>query len=402
MSDGTNTVRLGSLCDPTRGITYGIVKVGDFVEDGVPVLRGGDIRDGRLKFDENKRVSREVSNQFRRTVLRGGEIVINLIAEPGHCAIVPETFAGFNVTRDVAVIPLNESVDHQFINFYLKSPQCISWLTSRLQGSVTQKINLSTLNELPVPVLPLEKQRVIARILGDLEAKIDLNRRMNETLEAIARALFRSWFVDFDPVRAKQEGRQPPGLDAATAALFPNSFEDSPLGPIPKGWFARAVYDCARYTNGTAFRNEQFSRERRGLPVIKIAELKDGITGQTKFTEDVLQDKYRVRCGDLLFSWSGSPDTSIDTFLWAGRDGWLNQHVFKVETDRTEARLFVYFLLRQLKPTFIEIARNKQTTGLGHVTAQDMKALRAVVPEYQVLLAFSRVVSPLYDRAFLA
>ena len=105
----------------------------------------------------------------------------------------------------------------------------------RLQGSVTQKINLGTLRELPVPTPALEEQRAIAHILGTLDDKIELNRRMNETLEAMARALFKSWFVDFDPVRAKAEGRDP-GLPKPLADLFPDSFEDSELGEIPKGW----------------------------------------------------------------------------------------------------------------------------------------------------------------------
>jgi len=135
-------LRLAELVDPDRGITYGIVKVGEFVSDGVRVIRGGDIRDGRIRIDEDKRVTEEVSRQFRRTILRGGEIVMNLIAEPGHTAIVPPELADANVTRDVAVVPLLECVDHRYVNYSLKSPGALRWLESRLQGSVTQKINL--------------------------------------------------------------------------------------------------------------------------------------------------------------------------------------------------------------------------------------------------------------------
>ena len=123
------------------------------------------------------------------------------------------------------------------------------------------------------------EQRAIAHILGTLDDKIELNRRMNETLEAMARAIFKSWFVDFDPVRAKAEGRDP-GLPKPIADLFPDRFEDSELGEIPAGWKIRSLYDCAEYINGSAFRNEHFSLDRSGLPIIKIAELKDGITGK--------------------------------------------------------------------------------------------------------------------------
>ena len=100
------------------------------------------------------------------------------------------------------------------------------------------------MSQYPIPLPPIAEQRAIAHILGTLDDKIELNRRMNETLEAMARAIFKSWFVDFDPVRAKMEGRQPPGLSPELAALFPDSFEDSELGEIPAGW--KAKYPLAR------------------------------------------------------------------------------------------------------------------------------------------------------------
>jgi type I restriction enzyme, S subunit len=267
-----------------------------------------------------------------------------------------------------------------------------------------------------LPTLP--EQRAIAHILGTLDDKIELNRQMNETLEAMARALFKSWFIDFDPVRrnmaqhAKQNQPSPAasrhplpvgeGRDEGAVEhldrLFPDSFEDSELGEIPKGWVLGVLYDCAEYINGLAFRNEDFSPDRLGLPVIKIGELKAGITDQTKFTEASFSPKYRVASGDILFSWSGSPDTSIDTFVWAGSEGWLNQHIFKIQFKRLEEKFFVYFLLRHLKPIFIEIARNKQTTGLGHVTAQDLKRLMTILPSDDVLKAFNGLAGPLFYR----
>src|SRR6266496_1229442 len=176
---------LGELCDASRGITYGIVKVGNFVPDGIPVVRGGDIRDNRVVHDNEKRVSREVSDQFKRTLLRGGEIVLNLIAEPGHCAVVPASMAGCNVSRDVAVIPLLDCVDRTFVNYFLKWPGAIRWLNARLQGSVTQKINLGTLREIPVPIPPRPVQEAIASVLGTLDDKIVANGRLTYLLDEL-------------------------------------------------------------------------------------------------------------------------------------------------------------------------------------------------------------------------
>ena len=111
-------------------------------------------------------------------------------------------------------------------------------------GSAQPILNKGDFSRLEIPLPPLVEQKAIAAVLGALDDKIECNRRMNATLEAMARALFQSWFVDFDPVRAKLDGRLPAALDPATAALFPEHLEDSPLGHIPKGWTAQRLPDA--------------------------------------------------------------------------------------------------------------------------------------------------------------
>jgi len=301
--------------------------------------------------------------------------------------------------QDVKALRPKPGIRDEFLPYLLLGNKDRLLSLVDLAGHGTGRLNTDELKALDV-VLPTEpEQRAIAHILGMLDDKIELNRRMNETLEGIARALFKSWFVDFDPVRAKAEGCDP-GLPKPIADLFPDSFEESELGEIPKGWDVCALYACADYINGSAFRNDDFSQDKVGLPVIKIGELKDGITSQTKFTKAILEPKYRITSGNILFSWSGSPDTSIDTFVWTGGEGWLNQHIFKMQFHRPEEKFFVHFLLRHLKPVFIEIARNKQTTGLGHVTAQDLKRLKTVFPPDDILRAFNRLAEPLFQKTF--
>ena len=219
-------------------------------------------------------------------------------------------------------------------------------------------------------------------MLGALDDKIELNRKMNRTLEEMAQAIFKSWFIDFD------------GVDASEMV-------DSELGPIPKGWETRSAYESATYTNGAAYRKFHFSDASDGLPIVKIAELKSGVTAQTKFTTTELAEKYRIDNGDILFSWSGNPDTSIDTFIWTGGGGWLNQHIFRVSPHADNERLFVYYLLKSLRPVFAEIARDKQTTGLGHVTGRDLKRMVVVHPDRSALDKFNALVGPLFDRWYL-
>jgi type I restriction enzyme S subunit len=391
MAGSWHCVPLGELCDEERGITYGIVKVGEFVPGGVPVVRGGDIRDGRITCDDSKRVTEDVSNQFRRTILRGGEIVLNLIADPGHSAMVPRELAGHNVSRDVAVIPLNDETDVRFVDFFLKSKIAIDWLAARLQGSVTQKINLSTLRELPVPQPPLAEQKAIAAILGALDDKIELNRRMNATLDAMARALFQSWFVDFDPVRAKLDGREPVGVDPAMAALFPGSFQDSEAGHIPKGWEVRSLDKIANFLNGLAL--QKFPPgDGPTLPVIKIAQLRKGDSeGADRCSADVPQG-YIIQDGDLLFSWSGS----LEVELWCGGSGALNQHLFKV-TSNAFPKWFYFFWTAYHLREFRLIAADKATT-MGHIQRRHLSAAKVLVPPPSLLDGMTRAISPLIDK----
>lgn len=291
-----------------------------------------------------------------------------------------------------AAIAGRDSVTNQQINTIVVSPRYVPLFVyynlsvrktelrnMAVGGSAVPILNKGHFAELPIEVPPRDVQISIARILGALDDKIELNRKMNETLEQTARAIFKSWFVDFEPFRDK-------------------GMVDSPLGKIPKGWSSQALYDCADFVNGAAYSDIDFSGDRSGLPVVKISELKDGITAQTKFTNGNLGARYRINSGDMLYSWSGSPDTSLDVFVWMGGPAWLNQHIFRVDLPHSRSRCFVYLLLRTLKSRLIEIARDKQTTGLGHVTARDMKELLVVMPPHQVLAGFEERVGALYDR----
>lgn len=267
-------------------------------------------------------------------------------------------------------------------------------------GSAQPILNKSTFAQIALSAPGFNEQRRISAALRPLDDRITLLREINATLDAIAQALFKSWFVDFDPVRRKVEGRAPDGMDEATAALFPDSFEESEFGLVPKGWGASPVYDLATYINGAAYKAFEPNSERRGLPIIKIAELKSGVTPQTAYSEIAMPEKYRIEMGDVLFSWSGNPDTSIDTFVWHHDQAWLNQHIFRVIPHAPEERSFVLQVLRHLRPVFAELARNKQTTGLGHVTVADMKRLLVIRPDKTMLDCFNQMVGPIQKRVF--
>lgn len=162
-------------------------------------------------------------------------------------------------------------------------------------------------------------------------------------------------------------------------------------------WKRKSLFGLASWKNGLAFRKINFSQT--GKPVIKIAELKNGLTDQTRYTNDQFDESYFLTKGDMLFSWSGNPETSIDVFRYNLPDGWLNQHIFKVTANEEEvSKDYLFYILKFLKPNFTAIASNKQTTGLGHVTLSDLEKIIIGVPELKEQKAIAHILSTLDEK----
>lgn len=159
------------------------------------------------------------------------------------------------------------------------------------------------------------------------------------------------------------------------------------------------LFELADWKNGLAFKKIDFSES--GKPVIKIAELKNGITGQTQFTQGDYGSEVYLRRGDMVFSWSGNPETSIDVFWYDLPDGWLNQHIFKVTPKQFVDKNYLYYLLKFLKPKFTMIASNKQTTGLGHVTIKDLKDMIIMLPDMVIQKEIGNYLSIIDQKVYL-
>gem|GEM_PF-4385480 len=182
--ESTQQISLDDLaCSP---ITYGVVKPGE--EGAVTFVRGGDIADGKVNLSNLRTISDEVSANYTRTLLRGGELLVSLVGNPGQAAIAPPELAGANIARQVGLIRLPADVETRYVSYFLQSPAGQAALGAQSLGSVQQVINLRDLRNVKVPLPPLPEQRAIASILGSLDDKIECNRRMNQTLESMARA----------------------------------------------------------------------------------------------------------------------------------------------------------------------------------------------------------------------
>ena len=180
-------------------------------------------------------------------------------------------------------------------------------------------------------------------------------------------------------------------LEKLAQALFKQRFITTDIDGNEK-----PLYDFADYINGAAFKPSECGNQ--GLPIIKIAELKNGITESTSYFEGSKDEKYYIQDKDILFSWSGNPNTSIDIFVWTYGKAILNQHTFNVKSNNNH-RWFTYILLKHFKPQFIHIASNKQTTGLGHITATDLKRLTFIY-NASVIEAFEQEVYPFMEMFY--
>ena len=392
-------VRLGDLVKITHGWPF---KSECFTEEraGRPIIVsiGNFQYTGGFRF-ESTTIKEYTADYPKEYELTPGDILLvmtcqtsggEILGIPGRIPDDGNTYL-HNQRMGKVVIKERKRIDPGFV-YYLSlwsdfnRELCVSASGTKILHTAPVRIEAFEFN-LP----PLAEQKAIAAVLGALDDKIELNRRMNATLEAMARALFQSWFVDFDPVRAKLDGRKPIGLDETTAALFPDSFQESSLGHTPKGWEVRSLDKTAHYLNGLALQKYP-PGDGLTLPVIKIAQLRKGDSVGADRCNTELPVNYIVQDGDVLFSWSGS----LEVELWCGGPGALNQHLFKVTSPEFPKWFYYLWTLCHLDE-FRLIAAGKATT-MGHIQRGHLTAAKVLIPPRPLLDAMTRTMSPLIDQ----
>jgi type I restriction enzyme, S subunit len=259
---------IGEIAAPVRnalvGGPFGSNLVSrDYVDAGVPVIRGQNMG-GRWVSGEFAFVTNTKAASLNANIARPGDIVFTQRGTVGQVSVVPTgKFDRYLVSQSQMKLTVNRDlVEPLFIYYVFSTSEQQNYIRQNAIQTGVPHTNLGILRSTPVPLPPLREQRNIAHILGTLDDKIELNRRMNETLEAMARALFKSWFVDFDPVRSKAEGRDS-GLPKPLVDLFPARLVDSELGEIPEGWDVARFADTIDIVGG-------------GTPKTAVAEYWDG------------------------------------------------------------------------------------------------------------------------------
>ena len=344
---------------------------------GLPFYQG--VKD----FNYRHPVPRVYCSEPKR-VAQPNDIMISVRAPIGRVNVADTPCA---IGRGLAVIRPYDADDTRYLEYLLRHIEG-DWMVLEGGGSVFGNATKKDLHALRVRWPHQEERQVIAHVLGTLDDKIEVNQQMNYTLEEMAQTLFKSWFVDFDPVRAKMEGRwgpgeSLPGLPAELYSLFPDHLVDSELGPIPEGWRVKALDEISAFRNGLALQKHRPTQGEDRLPVVKIAQLREGRAGKKEWASAGITSECIIEDGDVVFSWSGS----LMVKIWCGGRAALNQHLFKVTSSKYPKWFYLHWTLAHLD-SFRRIAAGKATT-MGHIKRQHLSESLCTVPSDLVLKSLS-------------
>lgn len=328
-----------------------------------------------------------------------------LVAEDGENLKTRQTPIAFLATgkfwvnNHAHIVRANANNDTRFLMYAMRVADIGSYLT----GSTMPKLTQANMNRVPVVAPPLAQQRAIARILGALDDKIELNRKTNATLEAMARALFKSWFVDFDPVRAKAEGRAPSGMDAETAKLFPSEIVESELGAIPKGWRAASVGDCVTLKRGTTYKGMLVGEP--GPALLGLGSIRPGGGFRSdgfKTYGGECPPELMLRPGELYVSLKGATKDgemigSVARVPKTVPSGRLTQDTVKLEIQNGRLPRFLYRLL--LTPEYRTYCANRAMgSAVVALSREDFLSYPLTLPDAAVLQRFDTLLGSIEDR----
>jgi type I restriction enzyme S subunit len=368
------TVKFGEICAHSAfGPRF---SSNDYALNGnVATLRTTDISaDGRIEYSTMPIAQLDL-DRFSQHLLQKDDLVITRTGRVGTTAVFSEYKVPVLPGSFLIRFRLDRlAADPKFYCYFFNSREGQSLIASVATGSVQQNQNITALHGLDVPCPPLAEQKAIAAVLGALDDKIELNRRVNRTLEAVARALFQSWFVDFDPVRAKLDGRQPIGLDSGTAALFPASFQDSEFGHVPRDWKVKPLGQIVELAYGKPLKGE----DRKQGPVRVYGS--NGLVGW--------HDEKLVSGPGIVVGRKGNPGV----VTWAHSDFFpIDTTFYVMPTGDCRSFYFLYYALSN--QDLANLSADSAVPGLNRNHAYMSKQ---VVPPSAVLAAFDSQVGPIF------
>ena len=338
----------------------------------MPFLTPSDDLSGKKAPQTIKNLTEKGLQEVKNCLLPPRSICVSCIGSDLGKVVITNEFTVTNQQFN-SIIP-NEENDADFI-YYLMTVigKQLNFLSKT--STAVPIINKSTFSDFEIDVPSISDQKKIADVLSSLDDKIEVNRRINENLEQQAQALFKSWFVDFEPFKD-----QP--------------FVESELGMIPQGWRVENLSSIADYINGLAMQKFRPIDGERGLPVLKIKELGQGCVDNNSelCSPSLIGEKYIIDDGDIIFSWSGT----LMVKVWCGGKCGLNQHLFVV-IPKDNPKWFVYQWTNYHLDNFIRIAKDKAVT-MGHIKRGELDKAMVLVPDEDNMQRIDDLMSPIFNQ----
>ena len=331
-------------------------------------------------------------NEISKFQLKKGQVALTKDSETrddiGVPTYIADDFDDVILGYHCALITPNKDIlDGRYLNALLHTDYAKKYFACNASGSGQRyALSVEALNSFPVPMIPLRNQERIGEIFSALDKKIELNRRINQNLEAMAKQFYDYWFVQFD--FPNEEGK--PYKSSGGKMVWNEKLKRN----IPVGWHCGNLFEIAVFTNGLACQKFRPKDDEVPLPVIKIREMHDGISVDTEEVTSNIPESVKVYNGDVLFSWSAS----LEVMLWAYGLGGLNQHIFKVTSANDFPKSFYYFQLLDYIDVFKKVAEARKTT-MGHITQDHLQQSTIAIPDNKdIAVRFEELISPIFEQ----
>ncbi|MCS2523401.1 restriction endonuclease subunit S [Bacteroides ovatus] len=331
-------------------------------------------------------------NEISKFQLKKGQVALTKDSETrddiGVPTYIADDFDDVILEYHCALITPNKDIlDGRYLNALLHTDYAKKYFACNASGSGQRyALSVEALNSFPVPMIPLRNQERIGEIFSALDKKIELNRRINQNLEAMAKQFYDYWFVQFD--FPNEEGK--PYKSSGGKMVWNEKLKRN----IPVGWHCGNLFEIAVFTNGLACQKFRPKDDEESLPVIKIREMHDGISDDTEEVTSNIPESVKVYNGDVLFSWSAS----LEVMLWAYGLGGLNQHIFKVTSANDFPKSFYYFQLLDYIDVFKKVAEARKTT-MGHITQDHLQQSTIAIPDNKdIAVRFEELISPIFEQ----
>ena len=361
-------------------------------DQGFPYIAIPQLTEGRIDVDSARRISEQDMLEWNvKCDPQEGDIVLSRRCNPGVTAVIPKEFRG-SLGQNLVLIRATDP--------NRMTPNYLRWVTRGREwwnevgkyinvGAVFESLRCADIPKFVIPVPPVEEQKAIAYILGTLDDKIELNRKTNETLEAMAKALFKSWFVDFDPVRAKAEGRST-GLPAEISDLFPDSFEDSELGEIPRGWQCCSFTKLVDVISGGTPKTSIDEYWNGSIPWFSVVDAPPGSGCWAIQTEKRITPEGLANCSSKLLPTGTtiiSARGTVGKVCLTGRDMAMNQSCYSLRSKAENGEFFCFYLTKSL----VEILEARAHGSVfSTITRDTLDGVATISPSLEAIQSFNR------------